>query len=233
MADDPDQEKRFERDRNDMVRMQIARRGVRDPRVLEAMRTVPRHRFVPPHLRGAAYRDSPLPIGQGQTISQPYIVAYMTELLELTGEERALEIGTGSGYQTAILSRLADQVYSVERLASLTVEARELFAALKYDNVHTLVGDGTLGWPDHAPYDVILVTAAAPHVPEPLKEQLADGGRLIAPIGPRWTQHLVRVRRVGNAFEAEDLIGVAFVPLLGSHGWQDRGSIHLNEGDGK
>ena len=223
--------KRTERDRHEMVRRQIAGRGVHDPRVLEAMRTVPRHRFVPAHLQGAAYRDSPLPIGQGQTISQPYIVAYMTALLELTGGERVLEIGTGSGYQTAVLSQLAGEVYSIERLAPLAGEARELFVSLGYENVHTRVGDGTLGWPEKAPYDVILITAAAPHVPEPLKEQLAEGGRLVAPIGPRWTQRLVRVRRAGGAFHTEDLIGVAFVPLLGSHGWQDRGSVHMQKGD--
>jgi protein-L-isoaspartate(D-aspartate) O-methyltransferase len=223
--------KRTERDRHEMVRLQIAGRGVRDPRVLEAMRTVPRHRFVASHLQGAAYRDSPLPIGQGQTISQPYIVAYMTALLELNGEERVLEIGTGSGYQTAVLSQLASQVYSIERLDSLADEACQVFASLGYENVHTRVGDGTLGWPEEAPYDAILVTAAAPYVPEPLKEQLAEGGRLVAPIGPRWTQRLVRVRRAGGAFYTEDLIGVAFVPLLGSHGWQDRGSVHVQKGD--
>ena len=223
--------KRTEHDRHEMVRLQIAGRGVHDPCVLEAMRTVPRHRFVPAHLQGAAYRDSPLPIGQGQTISQPYIVAYMTALLELTGKERVLEIGTGSGYQTAVLSQLAHQVYSIERLAPLAVEAQNLFAALGYENVHTRVGDGTLGWPEEAPYEAILVTAAAPHVPEPLQEQLAEGGRLVAPIGPRWTQRLVRVRRAGGTFHTEDLIGVAFVPLLGNHGWQDRGTVHMQKGD--
>jgi protein-L-isoaspartate(D-aspartate) O-methyltransferase len=198
-------------------------------RVLEAMRAVPRHLFVPPHLRGSAYRDSPLPIDQGQTISQPYIVALMTELLELEGGEKVLEIGTGSGYQTAILSRLAAEVITVERFPSMAEEARDLLRRLGYENIRVYAGDGSLGWPDEAPYDAIVVTAASPEVPLPLKEQLADGGRLLVPVGPRWTQHLVRVRRraarrVEEQFETEILIGVAFVPLIGEHGWQQRGS---------
>jgi protein-L-isoaspartate(D-aspartate) O-methyltransferase len=192
------------------------------------MRTVPRHRFVPEYLIGAAYRDAPLPIGQGQTISQPYIVGFMTELLELEGDDRVLEIGTGSGYQAAILSRLASEVISVERFSDLAQEARERLAELGYDNVRIEVGDGSLGWPADAPYDAIIVTAASPEIPEPLQSQLADLGRLLAPIGPRWTQQLVRVRRVGPRFETETLIGVAFVPLIGAHGWQDRGSVSLS-----
>jgi protein-L-isoaspartate(D-aspartate) O-methyltransferase len=222
-------QEQFERARKEMVRMQIALRGIRDERVLAAMRAVPRHRFVPKHMLGAAYRDSPLPIGQGQTISQPYIVALMTAELELTGTERVLEIGTGSGYQAAILGELAAEVISVERLPALAQEARALLAELGYDNVHVRVGDGTLGWPDEAPYDAIIVTAAAPEVPEPLQAQLVDGGRLLAPVGPRWTQQLVRVRRVGDRFDDESLLGVAFVPLIGKHGWQDRGSVSMRE----
>ena len=209
--------------REQMVRSQIEARGVRDERVLAAMRAVPRHCFVPAYQAGSAYRDTPLAIGQGQTISQPYIVAYMTELLELRGDERVLEIGTGSGYQAAVLAQLAAEVISIERFPSLAQEARERLAALGYDNVRVEVGDGTLGWPQDAPYDVIIVTAASPEMPEPLPEQLADGGRLVAPVGPRWTQHLVRVRREGGTFKRETLIGVAFVPLIGTHGWQDRG----------
>ncbi len=220
----------FTAERERMVRTQIAARGIRDERVLEAMRIVPRHLFVPAHMIGAAYRDSPLPIGQGQTISQPYIVAYMTEQLELDGDERVLEIGTGSGYQAAILSLLAEEVITVERFPQLAREAQERLTALGYDNVRVVVGDGSLGWPDEAPYDAIIVTAAAPEVPEPLKEQLTDGGRLVAPIGPRWTQELVKIRRIGDDFQVTPLIGVAFVPLIGRHGWQERGITRWSRG---
>ncbi|MBN1641073.1 MAG: protein-L-isoaspartate(D-aspartate) O-methyltransferase [Anaerolineae bacterium] len=219
----------FDREREEMVRRQIEMRGVRDERVLAAMRAVPRHRFVPHHLRSTAYHDAPLPIGQGQTISQPYIVGYMTAALALKEEERVLEIGTGSGYQAAVLAELVAQVISVERLPRLAEEARAVLSALGYDNVHVVVGDGTLGWPDGAPYDAIIVTAAAPAMPEPLRWQLADGGRLVAPIGPRWTQQLVRVRRRGDAFDTETLLGVAFVPLIGEQGWNRRGGVNLRE----
>jgi protein-L-isoaspartate(D-aspartate) O-methyltransferase len=226
----PDQEGRsaeYAAERERMVRDQIESRGVRDPHVLDAMRAVPRHRFVPAYQADSAYRDSPLPIGQGQTISQPYIVAYMTELLALTGREKVLEVGTGSGYQAAILGQLAARVITVERFPSLAHESARLLADLGYDNVRVEVGDGSLGWPQEAPYDAIIVTAASPEVPEPLQGQLADGGCLVVPIGPRWTQHLVRVRRVGRHFETESLIGVAFVPLIGTHGWQDRGETRV------
>ena len=222
----------FERARQEMVRLQIQARGISDERVLAAMRAVPRHRFVPGHVLGAAYRDAPLPIGQGQTISQPYIVAYMTDRLGLVGSERVLEIGTGSGYQAAILSFLAREVITVERLPVLSREAKALFDELGYDNVHVKVGDGTLGWPEDAPYDAIVVTAAAPQVPAPLQWQLADGGCLLAPVGPRWSQQLVRVRREGESFQTETLLGVAFVPLIGEHGWQNRGSVGVGEGGG-
>jgi protein-L-isoaspartate(D-aspartate) O-methyltransferase len=222
---------RFERERERMVEMQIAQRGICDERVLAAMRSVPRHKFVPAHLIGSAYRDAPLPIDQGQTISQPYIVALMTAELGLSGDEKVLEIGAGSGYQAAILSQLADQVISVERISSLAQEARELLSSLGYDNVRIVVGDGTMGWPAEAPYDAIIVTAAAPLVPEPLKYQLADGGRLLVPVGPRWTQQLTRVRRVGGEFHIESLLGVAFVPLIGEHGWHERGSVRPGEGN--
>jgi protein-L-isoaspartate(D-aspartate) O-methyltransferase len=213
--------------REAMVANQIEMRGVRDARVLAAMRTVPRHHFVPAYQQGSAYRDSPLPIGQGQTISQPYIVALMSEMLELEGDERVLEIGTGSGYQAAILAQLAAEVISVERFASLAQEARERLAELEVDNVRVEVGDGSLGWPSHAPYDAIIVTAASPKVPPPLEEQLAEGGRLVVPAGQRYTQSLVRVWRRGGRLKRETTIGVAFVPLIGEHGWQKRGETRL------
>jgi protein-L-isoaspartate(D-aspartate) O-methyltransferase len=224
-----EEERDWERERRDMVRWQIAARGVKDEQVLEAMRVVPRHRFVPAHMRGSAYRDSPLPIGQGQTISQPYIVAYMTAALQLTGEDKVLEVGTGSGYQAAILSHIVRQVISVERLPRLAEEARRKLSELGYSMVRVVVADGTQGWPEDAPYDAIMVTAASPEVPDPLRQQLAEGGRLLVPVGPRHTQELVRVRREGDAFHREDLLGVAFVPLIGEHGWDRRGSVYWGE----
>lgn len=209
----------YEKEREHMVENQLVRRGIKDKRVLDAMRQVPRHLFVPKDTRGLAYCDGPLPIGHGQTISQPYIVALMTELLELTGQEKVLELGTGSGYQAAILSHLARQVYSVERHAVLAQQAEKALAQLGCDNVVISVRDGTLGWPEHSPYDAIIVTAAAPDVPQPLTEQLADGGRLVAPVGSRWSQVLVKVRRRGDQLVKEHLTAVAFVPLVGEHGW--------------
>jgi protein-L-isoaspartate(D-aspartate) O-methyltransferase len=229
MPEETDRPDEYAAERERMVYNQIAARGVRDARVLDAMRTVPRHEFVPPYQAGAAYRDTPLAIGEGQTISQPYIVALMTELLELKGDERVLEVGTGSGYQAAILSRLAAEVISVERFATLAQEARERLARLGYDNVRVEVGDGTMGWPQDAPYDAIIVTAASPEIPEPLPRQLAHDGRLVAPVGPRWAQHLVRVRRAKGGFKSETSIGVAFVPLIGTHGWQDRGETRVQK----
>ena len=233
MPDSPDPEandaaqRDFAAQRESMVTNQIEMRGVRDPRVLDAMRAVPRHHFVPAFQAASAYHDAPLPIGQGQTISQPYIVALMTEMLELEGDERVLEVGTGSGYQAAILARLAAEVISVERFAALAQEARERLADLGVDNVQVVVGDGSLGWPEAAPYDAIVVTAASPEVPPPLEEQLAEGGRLVVPIGQRWTQSLVRVRRKGGRLKRETTISVAFVPLIGAHGWQQRGETRL------
>ena len=209
----------YEKEREHMVESQLARRGIKDKRVLDAMRQVPRHLFVPKDRRDLAYCDGPLPIGQGQTISQPYIVALMTELLELTGQEKVLELGTGSGYQAAILSRLVRQVYSVERHAVLAEQAEKVLAQLGYNNVLISVGDGTLGWPEHSPYEAIIVTAAAPDVPQPLVEQLADGGRLVAPVGSRWSQVLAKVKRQGEKLTREHLTAVAFVPLVGKHGW--------------
>ncbi len=210
----------YDKEREHMVENQLVRRGIKDKRVLDAMRQVPRHLFIPEDMRGVAYSDGPLPIGQGQTISQPYIVALMTELLELTGQEKVLELGTGSGYQAAILSRLASQVYSVERHAALAEQAEEVLAKLGYDNVVIRVGDGTLGWPEHAPYEAIIVTAAAPDIPQPLTDQLTDGGRLVAPVGSRWSQVLAKITREGDTLTREQLTPVAFVPLVGEHGWQ-------------
>jgi protein-L-isoaspartate(D-aspartate) O-methyltransferase len=206
-----------ERDR--MVRQQIERRGLRDRRVLETMRAVPRHRFLTEENRSYAYDDTPLPIGCRQTISQPYIVAYMTEALELQGEETVLEIGTGSGYQTAVLACLSRFVYSVERIAELAARARENLSALGIDNAEVVVADGTGGLPEHAPYQAILVTAGTPVVPGPLLNQLADGGRLLAPVGGRSVQDLILWQRTGSEFTQRRLIPVVFVPLIGKHGW--------------
>jgi protein-L-isoaspartate(D-aspartate) O-methyltransferase len=217
----------YEKQREQMVKTQIVSRGIRDERVLAAMRAVPRHRFVPDHVVGSAYRDSPLPIGGGQTISQPYIVALMTELLQLQVSDKVLEIGTGSGYQAAVLAQIAAEVITVERIPALAKDAFQTLTDLGYENIGVKVSDGTLGWPDEAPYDVIIVTAAAPSIPDPLKEQLADGGRLVAPVGPRRAQTLQRVRRTGDRFHTESLIGVAFVPLVGEYGWQERGDVRL------
>ncbi len=205
--------------RRRMVEEQIARRGVRDPRLLAAMTDIPRHLFVDEALWAQAYEDHPLTIGRGQTISQPYMVALMTEALGLTGREKVLEIGTGSGYQTAILARLADWVYSVERLPELSRRAQTILEKLGIFNLNLKVGDGTQGWPEHAPYDAIIVTAGAPQVPQPLTEQLAEGGRLVIPVGDRHLQSLLRITRRGDQLLREDLGGCRFVDLVGEHGW--------------
>lgn len=196
-------------------------RGIHDPAVLSAMREVPRELFVNEGMLELAYEDNPLPINEGQTISQPYIVAYMTEALELNGMERVLEIGTGSGYAAAVLSRIAGTVYTVERLQGLAQSARRRLKALGYDNIIVHEGDGTLGWPEDAPYDAIVVTAGAPDVPKPLLEQLAVGGRLVIPVGTSSDlQVLLRLRRVGEYdYHREELCGVRFVPLIGAAGW--------------
>ncbi len=196
-----------------MVEDQIRGRGVSDPRVLEAMACVPRHVFVPEAMMGAAYADEPLPNGEGQTISQPYIVAYMTEALGLSGGERVLEIGTGSGYQTAVLAEVAGRVYTVELKEALSMRARLRLEKLGYSNIEFRVGDGSLGWPEEAPFEAILVTAAAAWVPEPLEAQLADGGRMILPVG-EGSQELVLIRRNAGELERESLFQVRFVPLL-------------------
>ena len=213
------------RDRERMVATQIEARGITDPLVLEAMRAVPRERFVPAALARFAYEDRPLPIAEGQTISQPYIVAVMARAAGLKPGARVLEIGTGSGYGAAVLSRIAAEVYTVERVRALAEQARDRLAELGYANVHVLEGDGTLGWAEHAPYDAIVVTAGGPRVPEALLGQLAAGGRLIMPVGSGARhQRLVRVTCTdAHEYRYEDLEEVAFVPLVGAEGWTEGG----------
>ena len=209
-----------------MVERQILARGVRDPLVLEAMRTVPREQFLPPGEREHAYADMPLPIGAEQTISQPYIVAYMVEALALKGGETVMEIGTGSAYAAAVLSQIAGEVYTVERVAMLAQRAVRTLSSLSYHNVHVLHGDGTLGWPEHAPYDAIIVSAGGPRVPESLKSQLKIGGRLVIPVGATLHQELVRVRRVSETeYETKVIADVRFVPLIGDEGWDSESQI--------
>ena len=209
----------FEGAREQMVRSQLLDRGVNDPRVIQAMRKVPRHLFVEPALVNRAYDDDPLPIGGKQTISQPYIVGYMLQALKLTGTERVLEIGTGSAYQTALLAELCANVFSVEKLRELAVQARTRLDELSCYNVAIHMGDGTLGWSEHAPYDAIVVAAGAPKVPEPLAQQLAPGGRLIIPIGDHQSQTLKLTYRTPTGLEETDLGGCRFVKLLGRYGW--------------
>ena len=197
----------------------LREKGIRDLAVLRAFELTPRHQFVPTGIRHRAYEDSPLPIGSGQTISQPSIHARYLELLELTGHERALEIGTGSGYQTVLLSHLVEQVFSIERIAALYQGAREAIQRAGAKNVSMLLGDGTLGWREYAPYDAILVSAGAPSVPEPLLAQIAEGGRLLVPVGTKEEQRLVMYRRREGVLESKELAPVRFVPLVGHHGW--------------
>lgn len=216
-----DEEAYYTRERLRMVDEQIAGRDIDDPLVLQAMRQVPRHRFVPVENRHLAYADCPLPIGQEQTISQPYIVAFMTQLLLLQGNETVLEIGTGSGYQAAILGMIVQKVYTVERHKRLAEQAASVLAEIGLANVEVKVGDGTLGWPEHAPYTTILATAAAPRVPQALLDQLADGGRLVLPVGSRGGQFLERWFRFGEKLHREQSVPVAFVPLVGKSGWSE------------
>ena len=204
-----------------MVRSQLQRRGITDARVLQVMREVPRHAFVPPEWRHEAYSDRPLPINDDQTISQPYMVAIMTQSLALQGHERVLEIGTGSGYQAAVLSRLVAHVYSIEYFPDLAESARAVLQRLGYTNVQVIVGDGGLGLPVHAPYDGIIVTAAAPHVPQPLLTQLAEGGRLVIPVGSVTSQELLIITRHGDDYRQGRSIPCRFVPLLGQEGWTE------------
>jgi protein-L-isoaspartate(D-aspartate) O-methyltransferase len=214
---------RYAKQRKKMVDSQIRSRGVRDERVLRAMEKIPRHLFIDEGLIDQAYNDNPLPIGEKQTISQPYIVALMTEALELKGREKVLELGTGSGYQAAILAELADRVFTVERLASLAQKARKLLESLNYYNVVIRVGDGTYGWREESPFDAIAVSAGSPSIPRMLVEQLAIGGRLVIPVGGRYSQSLVKLTRLSenpDDVKKEDLGGCRFVSLIGEHGWK-------------
>jgi protein-L-isoaspartate(D-aspartate) O-methyltransferase len=211
---------RYGRERDRMVEEQLAARGVADPQVLAVLRRVPRHRFVQEALRDRAYGDHPLPIGEEQTISQPFIVGLMTALLELTGREKVLEVGTGSGYQTAVLAELARRVCSIERLPRLAERARATLESLGYDNVWARVGNGTLGWPDEAPFDRIIVTAGGPGVPPPLVQQLADGGRMVLPVGSADNQVLTIVENLGGEIRTSTHSECKFVKLVGKYAWE-------------
>lgn len=214
---------RYIKQRIKMVDSQIRSRGIRDARLLKVMETIPRHLFVNEALREQAYNDNPLPIDEEQTISQPYIVALMTEAMELKGAEKILEIGTGSGYQTAILAELGERVFSIERIASLAGRARKILDGLHYFNVAIRVGDGTYGWKEESPFDAIIVTAGAPDIPKKLVEQLAVGARLVIPVGGRHTQMLTKVTRLSedvNDVKKDNLGGCRFVDLVGDHGWE-------------
>jgi len=211
----------FEKERGRMVEEQIVGRGVKNTRVLAAMRKIPRHEFLPEAIRGVAYADQALPIGEGQTMSQPYMVALMTELLELKGPERVLEIGTGSGYQAAVLAELCEKVYTVERVKMLAAQARVVLDRLGYKNVAIKVYDGTYGWKETAPFDAIVVTAGSPDVPSALVDQLKDGGRLVIPVGERHSQQLVRMMKTSRGIVTEKSVPCIFVPLIGAHGWKE------------
>ena len=215
------EENSFTNARRYMIEEQIIARGIKSPCVLTAFNEVPRHEFVYANQKEDAYTDYPLPIGYGQTISQPYIVALMTDLLDLEGCEKVLEIGTGSGYQAAILSRLALEVHSVERIEKLALIAQKHLEKLKIENVYIHVGDGSRGWPDAAPYDRILVTAASPEVPQDLFDQLKPGGKLVIPVGPRWRQMLELWEKTLDKVVKKEILPVMFVPLKGEFGWQD------------
>jgi protein-L-isoaspartate(D-aspartate) O-methyltransferase len=212
---------RHEKQRAEMVRRQIESRGVTDPLVTAAMRKVPRHLFVSEALRDQAYGDYPLPIGQSQTISQPYIVAEMTQALELASDSRVLEIGTGSGYQAAVLAEIAYRVYTVERVHALYTRARKLFDELRYHNIVTRYADGTAGWAAESPFDAIIVTAGAPEIPDTLVAQLGENGRMVLPVGDRYTQDLVCLRREKDGLVRTNLGGCRFVKLIGEHGWRE------------
>lgn len=198
----------------------MVERGIKDPRVIAAMKKVPRHLFVEEALQSQVYGDYPLPIGEKQTISQPYMVALMTEAMELRGKERVLEIGAGSGYQTAVLAELVQEVFSIERIRALAIRARKLLYELGYFNVELKIFDGTYGWAEKAPFDAIIVTAGSPEVPRPLYDQLSMGGRLIIPVGDASTQELLRIRKTEEGMKKEDLGGCRFVKLIGAYGWE-------------
>jgi protein-L-isoaspartate(D-aspartate) O-methyltransferase len=211
----------YEKERSRMVDEQIVGRGVKDERVLAVMRKIPRHEFLPEGIRGMAYNDSALPIGEGQTMSQPYMVALMTEFLGLKGTERVLEIGTGSGYQAAVLAELCQKVYTVERIKMIADKARATLDRLGYKSVAIKIYDGTYGWKEMAPYDAIIVTAGSPDIPAPLVEQLKEGGRLVIPVGDRYGQQLITVVKTAEGMITERSIPCVFVPLIGNHGWKE------------
>jgi protein-L-isoaspartate(D-aspartate) O-methyltransferase len=213
----------YETQRKRMVETQLIPRGIHDPLVLKAMEKVPREAFVPEDLRESAYGDNPLPIGEGQTISQPYIVALMTQALELKGSENVLEIGTGSGYQAAVLAEIVKELYTVERVAPLSEKAQQILEKLGYENIHSKIFNGTLGWPEHSPYDAIMVTAGAPEIPGSLIEQIGEGGRLVIPVGDRLGQDLLKIRKTRGKTVTEDLGAVRFVNLVGEYGWKEQG----------
>jgi protein-L-isoaspartate(D-aspartate) O-methyltransferase len=216
MNDEPN---KFIRWRRDMVENQIIARGVTDPSVIAAMTHVPRHLFVSEAMVDSAYGDFPLPIGEGQTISQPFIIAEMTQRLGLTGSERVLEIGTGSGYQAAILSRIVYKVYTIERNNTLFLQTRKLFDQLKYHNIVTRYSDGTQGWKQESPFDAIIVTAGGNQIPQPLIDQLAMGGKLVMPVGGQHSQELLKIEKTQNGIKTTNLGGCRFVKLIGQHGW--------------
>lgn len=208
--------------RKRMVNEQLILRGIKNQRVLDAFYKVERHKFIPQDLRTSAYADFPVPIGEGQTISQPYIVALMTESLDLTGEEKVLEIGMGSGYQAAILAELVGEVYTIERFENLAKKAEAVLGELGYTNIKIKVGDGTLGWPEAAPFDRIIITAASPQIPPPLIEQLNESGKLILPLGETFSQVLTLVEKTGGELKYFEICSCVFVPLLGKYGWQNK-----------
>jgi protein-L-isoaspartate(D-aspartate) O-methyltransferase len=210
----------FDTSRELMVRTQLIPRGIKDERVLAAMRKIPRHLFVNEQMQQRAYDDMALSIGEGQTISQPYMVAIMTELLELKGSEKVLEIGTGSGYQGAVLSELSREVYTIDRIASLAGRSEEKYRSLGYTNIHVKVGDGTLGLQEHAPFDRIIITAGTPQIPEPLIAQLSEGGILVAPVGDRFSQVLLKIKKSKGSITEERHTPCVFVPLIGAYGWK-------------
>ncbi len=213
-------EVKYTRQREEMVRRQIEARGITDPKVLAAVRKVPRHLFVSEALTDQAYGDFPLPIGEQQTISQPYIVAEMTQALQVDEDDRVLEIGTGSGYQAAILAEIVFRVYTVERINSLFIKTRKLFDRLRYHNIVTKYSDGTCGWKDESPFDAIIVTAGAPEIPIPLVAQLAVGGRMVIPVGNQYTQDLIKLYKDEDGIHTTSLGGCRFVKLVGEHGWK-------------
>ena len=217
----PISEREFAKQRQEMVEIQIKARGINDQRVLDAMLKIPRHKFIPTELQNFSYDDAPLPIGNGQTISQPFIIAQMTEYLNLKGNEKVLEIGTGSGYQTAILAEIAKKVITIERDEELAKNAKSFLHELRYTNISFVYGDGTKGYEKDAPYDRIMVTAGAPGIPKPLADQLAEGGKMVIPIGERHYQNLYFIEKINGKLKQTALGGCVFVPLIGKYGWEN------------